>query len=58
MREASTFKGTLSAPRQYLATENCLKMIKNAFYFTLGLFVFKIFKFLSWHLGNVEKPLD
>ena len=33
-----------------------LKMIKNAFYFILkALFVLKIFKFLSWHFGHVEK---
>ena len=33
---------------QFLATENSLKVMKNAFYFTLkALFVLKIFKFLS-----------
>ena len=33
-----------------------LKIMKNAFYFTLkALFVFKIFKFLSWFFGHVEK---
>ena len=33
-----------------------LKMMKNAFYFTLkSLFVVKIFKFLSWIFGHVEK---
>ena len=42
------FKGALSSLRQYLANENPLKMMKNAFYFTLkALFVLKIFKFLS-----------
>ena len=42
------FKRTLSGLRQFLATENPLKMIKNAFYFTLkSLFVLKIFKILS-----------
>ena len=41
-------KGALSGLRQSLATENLLKMMKNAFYFTLkALFVLKIFKFLS-----------
>ena len=31
-------------------------MMKNAFYFTLkALFVLKIFKFLSWLFGHVEK---
>ena len=44
----TTFKGALSGLRQSLATESPLKMIKNAFYFTLkALFVLKIFKFLS-----------
>ena len=42
------FKGALSGLRQFLATENPLKMMKNAFYFALkALFVLKIFKFLS-----------
>ena len=42
------FKDTLSGPRQFLATESSLKMMKNAFYFTLkALFVLKIIKFLS-----------
>ena len=42
-------KGALQGLRQFLITENPLKMIlKNAFYFTLkALFVLKIFKFLS-----------
>ena len=41
-------KGALSGLRQILATESPLKMMKNAFYFTLiALFVLKIFKFLS-----------
>ena len=36
--------------------ENSLKMMKNAFYFILkALFVLKIFKFLSWLFGHVEK---
>ena len=35
------------------------KMIKNAFYFILkALFVFNIFKFLSWLFEHVEKRLD
>ena len=35
-----------------------LKMMKNAFYFILkALFVFKIFKFLSWLFGPVEKTI-
>ena len=40
-------KGTLSGLRQFFATESPLKMMKNAFYFTLkSLFVLKVFKFL------------
>ena len=43
-----TIKGALSGLRQFLATESPLKIMKNAFYFTLeALFVLKIFKFLS-----------
>ena len=42
------FKGTLSDLRQFLTNEIPLKMMKNAFYFTLkALFILKIFKFLS-----------
>ena len=42
------FKGALSSLRQFLATENPLKMMKNAFYFTSkALFVLKIFKIFS-----------
>ena len=53
------FKGALSGLRQLLATESPLKMMKNAFYFTLkALFVLKIFKFLSSIFGHVEKPHD
>ena len=47
-------KGALSGLRKFLATESLLKMMKNAFYFTLqALFVLKIFK-LSWLFGYVE----
>ena len=42
------FKGALSGLRQFLATENPLKMMKDAFYFILkAFFVLKVFKFLS-----------
>ena len=42
------FKGALSGLRQVLALEIPLKMIKNAFYFTLKAhFVLKIFNFSS-----------
>ena len=34
-------------------------MMRNAFYLTLNaLFILKIFKFLSWLFGHVEKRLD
>ena len=40
----------------FLMTESPLKMMKNASYFTLkALFVFKIFKYLSWLFDHVEK---
>ena len=46
--ENKNFKGSLSGLRQFLATKSPLKMMKNAFHFTLkALFVLKIFKFLS-----------
>ena len=38
--------------------ESPLKMMTNAFYFTLKLFVFEIFIFLSWSFGYVLKQLD
>ena len=41
-------KGALSDLRPFLAIESPLKMMKNAFYFTLkARFFFKIFNFLS-----------
>ena len=47
-------RGSPSDLRQFLATKSPLKMMKNAFYFTLkALFVLKIFKFLSWVFGYV-----
>ena len=52
-------KGPFLCLRQILATESPLEMMKKVFYFTLkALFVLKIFKFLSWHFGHVEKRLD
>ena len=39
--------------------KSSLKMMKNAFYFTLKAFlVLQIFTFLSWVFGYVEKRLD
>ena len=53
------FNGTLSGLRQFLATENLLKLIKNAFYFALkAVFDLKIFKFLSCLFDQAEKRLD
>ena len=52
-------KGALLGLRLFLAIESPLKIMKNAFYFTLkALFVLKIFKFLSWLFGHVAKRLD
>ena len=45
---AAKLKGPLSGLRIFLTPENPLKMMKNAFYFTLKfIFVLKIFTFLS-----------
>ena len=53
------FKSALLGLRQILAAENLLIVMKNTFYFTLKtLFVPKIFKFLSWIFGHVEKRID
>ena len=53
------FKVGLSPSKKIYVTcfiESPLKIIKNAFYIILKvLFVLKIFKFLSWHFGDVEK---
>ena len=35
--------------------ESPLKIMKNVFYFILKALFLKIFKFLSWHFGLVEK---
>ena len=52
------FKGTFICLREFLVTGITLKMIKIAFYFILkALFPLKIFKFLSWLFGLVEKRL-
>ena len=48
----------LSTLRQFLGNESSLKMMKNVIYFMLKpLFVFKIFEFMSWHFGYVQKGL-
>ena len=49
-------KDALEGLRQILTAKSPLKMIKNAFYFALkSHFVLKIFKYLSWVFGHVEK---
>ena len=54
-----SFKDARSGQRNILATEIPLKMLKNAFYFTSkAIFVFKIFKFLSWRFRHVVERLD
>ena len=51
-------KDALSGLRQFLATESLLKMIKDAFYFTLkALFAIKIFQFLPWLFGHYKNGL-
>ena len=48
--------GGLSGLTKFLTTEIPLTMMKNAFYFTLeALFVFNIFKLLSWIFGHAKK---
>ena len=48
-RKKHILKDILSGLKQFLATKSPLKMMENAFYFTIKfLFVFKIFKFLSF----------
>ena len=45
----SNFKGAVLGLRWFLAIKFALKMMKNAFYFTLKApFVLEIFKFLCW----------
>ena len=50
---------TLSSLRQFLAIESPLKMMRNAFYFTLkAVFILEIFQFLFWIFDQVGKWLD
>ena len=52
-------KVALSGMRQFFVTEIPLKMKKNTFYFILkALFILKMFKFISWLFGHVEKQVD
>ena len=58
-KNVTGIKTTLLCLKQFLAPKNSLKMIENAFYFTLKpLFVLKIFKFLSWLFGHAENLID
>ena len=41
-----------------LESESPLKVMKNAYFTLKALFVLKIFRFLSWPFGHVEKRLD
>ena len=55
---ANIVKGAVSGLKQFLTTENPLKLMKNAFYFILkAVFVLMIFKFLFWLFGHVEKTV-
>ena len=59
IKRKGKFKGALSSMRQFLATESPLKMMKNAFCFTLKApLVLRIFKLLPLIFGYVEKRLD
>ena len=53
------FKGPLSGLRQFLKTENPLKLMKNDFYLILkALLLLKIFTFLSWLSGLAGQRLE
>ena len=55
---ANIVKGAVSGLKQFLTTENPLKLMRNAFYFILkAVFVLMIFKFLFWLFGHVEKTV-
>ena len=54
----SKVKGPLSSLSLFLATENPLKIMKNAFFILKALFVLKMFTFLSWLSIHVRKGLD
>ena len=53
---ANIVKGAVLPLRQFLATENRRRLKKNTFYFIFkALVVIKMFKFLSWLFGHIEK---
>ena len=59
LKTKRAFKGKLSGSWQILATVSTLKMMKNAFYFTLkATFILKMFKFLPLLFGHVDKRHD
>ena len=50
-------EGAVSGLRQFLTNENPLKMMKNAFYFNLEVFIIlKIFKFLYFSTSFPHFP--
>ena len=56
--ELKKISGALSGLRQFLVTESLLKMMKNAFYFTLkSPFILEVFRFLFSLFGHVRKRL-
>ena len=60
-RVLESIKGAVSGLcfRQFLSTKSPLKIMKNAFYFTLkAILVLKILRFSSSLFGHVEKRLD
>ena len=57
--KSQSFSFFILSLNRFLATENPFKMMKNTLNLTLkALFVYKIFKFLFWVFGHVEKRLD
>ena len=56
---ADIIKGAVSGIGQFLRTEKLWKLMKNSPYFIIlkALFSLKIFKFLSWFFGHVEKMI-
>ena len=57
--KSQSFSFFILSLSRFLATENPFKMMKNTLNLTLkALFVYKIFKFLFWVFGHVEKRLD
>ena len=52
-------KGALSSLRQFLATKSPIKMMKNAFCFTVKIiFDLEIFRLFFWILSHVGKLLQ